>query len=368
MKKWLPVLILCGLLCGCGLLDIATPRASETPAPVFTAAPSPTPVPAASATAVPDPTSASSPAPESTPAAVAGVVTLKDAGSVLYARVGPGKNEEAAGVLENGAVVAVLEDLDGWYEIRFGERELYASSEYIALDPAAQAPGSDIMSFYMKPSSGTESVKDPSGAVDESGNPVMIDQKVTDTLVDVGFLIPEAEIVMIFSTADNFTGVAYYPEPVCLLQAGTAQKLKRAAEMFAKDGYTLRIYDAYRPLSVQRKLFEYVGGDRTYIASPEVGSKHNRGAAVDVTLVDGEGNELEMPSPIHTMNVSSARNNPNMTQTAKANMDYMTRVMEACGFTSYNGEWWHFNDADWAGYMLTDHDLSKVMPFLRKAG
>jgi D-alanyl-D-alanine dipeptidase len=112
---------------------------------------------------------------------------------------------------------------------------------------------------------------------------------------------------------------------------------------------------------VQRKLYEYVGGNRTYIASPEVGSKHNRGAAVDITLVDSQGRELEMPSPIHTMTAAAARDNPDMTEAAKANMDYMTQVMTACGLTPYTGEWWHFNDTDWADYMLTDHDLSKTL-------
>jgi hypothetical protein len=66
-------------------------------------------------------------------------VTLSDKDSVLYARLGPDQNQEAVGVLENGAVVAVLQVLNDWYKIRFGERELYASSGYIVLDPALKA-------------------------------------------------------------------------------------------------------------------------------------------------------------------------------------------------------------------------------------
>lgn len=367
MKKTIPLLLLCALLCGCSLLNSVMPRISESPAPPAT-------LPPAAATATPSPTAAPVPTPtpvptpEPTAAPVAGTVTLKDAGSLLYARVGPSADEEAVGVLENGAVVPVLEDLGDWYRIRFGERELYVSSDYMRLDPAAAAPETNEVCYYVKPSRGYEETDDPSGAVDENGNKVKIQKEVVDNLIDVHYAVPSLDIVMIFSTPDNFTGVEYYPEPVCLLQAGTAAKLKKAQEKFQADGYCIRVYDAYRPLSVQQKLFEFVGGDRTYIASPETGSKHNRGAAVDITLLDSAGNELEMPSQMHTMDTSSARNNPNMTAKAKENMDYMTRIMESCGFSSYNGEWWHFNDDDFAEYMRTDHDLSKALLYIRKAG
>lgn len=370
MRKLLPVLAACALLAGCGFLDIATPRQTG---PSATLPPAPTAV-SVTATAIPAvtptpaPTLTPEPTPEPTAPPIAGTVKLRDAGSVLYARVGPGRNETAVGVIENGAVVPVLETVDGWCRIRFGERELYASADYITLDPAATPPEDIDICYYVRPTTGVELVDDPKGTVDEDGNKVKIEKEVIDNLVDVTAVIPSVDIVMIFSTPDNFTGTQYYPDPVCLLQKGTAEKLRKAQEKFMADGYCIRVYDAYRPLSVQKKLFEFVGGNRTYIASPEVGSKHNRGAAVDMTLIDSEGNELEMPSPIHTMNTDSSRKNPNMTEQARKNMDYMTDIMVECGFTPYNGEWWHFNDKDFDKYMLTDYDLSKVLLYIRKPG
>ena len=124
MKKLLPVFAACALLAGCGFLDIATPRQTG---PSATLPPTPTAVPA-TATAIPAvtptpaPTSTPEPTPEPTAPPVAGTVKLKDAGSMLYARLGPDKDETAVGVIENGAVVPVIETVDGWCKIRFGER------------------------------------------------------------------------------------------------------------------------------------------------------------------------------------------------------------------------------------------------------
>jgi D-alanyl-D-alanine dipeptidase len=176
-------------------------------------------------------------------------------------------------------------------------------------------------------------------------------------LVDVRRYIPDIEYVMIFSTPDNFTGVPLYSRDACMLQKGTVEKLMRAQELFALDGYTIKIYDAYRPSMVSGMLYGIIQ-DTTYIARAGT-STHNRAAAIDITLVDVEtGKELLMPSPMHTFNITSSRGFWGMPSEARANMNYMTSVMVRCGFTTLSTEWWHFNDSDKLKYPPLDYPIS----------
>ncbi len=171
-------------------------------------------------------------------------------------------------------------------------------------------------------------------------------------IVDVKKYLPELEYAMIFSTPDNFTGVTQYERDTCLLQAGTVEKLAKAQEMFEQDGYTIKVYDAYRPSSVSGVLFDLIGNPK-YIARPGT-SSHNRAAAVDISLVDEQGNELEMPTPMHTLNETANRDYEGMTQTARENMDYMTDIMKECGFATIESEWWHFSDSQTGEYPAID--------------
>ena len=98
-----------------------------------------------------------------------------------------------------------------------------------------------------------------------------------------------------YATEDNFTGAIIYPVSICLLRGETAQKLIAAETRFQELGYRIKVWDAYRPISAQRILYDAVV-DKTFIANPENGSRHNRGAAIDITLTDMDGNEIEMPS------------------------------------------------------------------------
>ncbi|MFA5675661.1 MAG: M15 family metallopeptidase [Christensenellales bacterium] len=180
-----------------------------------------------------------------------------------------------------------------------------------------------------------------------------------DCLVDVRQYISDVAIDMVFAKDGNVMGDALYEREVCLLQKGTAEKLKNAQDIFAKDGYGIIIYDAYRPHSVTVAMFEKYNNP-TYVARPKFGSDHNRGAAVDISLLDKNGNTVEMPSPVHTFSSVSHRNSGKMSRKARANMNYMAKVMRSCGFTTINSEWWHFSDTDALEYLRTDHDLNNV--------
>jgi D-alanyl-D-alanine dipeptidase len=178
-------------------------------------------------------------------------------------------------------------------------------------------------------------------------------------LVDVRKYAPEIQISQAFASDDNFLGETMYARPICLLQEATLIKLKRAQEIFAADGYTIKIYDAYRPYDVTVRFGEFMDNP-IYLASPLTGSHHNRGVAVDMTLVDQNGLELEMPSLIHTLNFTSSRLNEEITPEARRNLDYMSAVMESCGFLLYKHEWWHYTDSNRLSYPNLNFNLGEI--------
>lgn len=165
---------------------------------------------------------------------------------------------------------------------------------------------------------------------------------------------PTFEVDLRYATDDNFLGRRVYPsDAVAVLRESTALKLKKANDMFKKDGYRVKILDAYRPLHVQY-IFWYFMPDTRFVADPLRGSKHNRGTSVDITLVDKDGNEIEMGTKFDDFTEKAAYDYAGHTETALKNMKYMREVMEKAGFRGISTEWWHFDDTDWQDYELLD--------------
>lgn len=180
-----------------------------------------------------------------------------------------------------------------------------------------------------------------------------------DHLVDVREYTDDIETFMILAYDDNFSGKPFYERDLCLLQKDTLDKLLAAQEKFKKDGYRIKIYDAYRPQYVQEEMFKIVN-NLLYIANPKKASDHVRGTAVDMTLVDEQGNELEMPTPMHTFNATASIYSKKMSDTARKNMKYMQNIMLNSGFVLYSGEWWHFKDSDFEQYNITSHHFDDI--------
>jgi|GEM_PF-1167421 len=182
-----------------------------------------------------------------------------------------------------------------------------------------------------------------------------------DRAVDLRFYIPTAEYQLLYASADNVTGQALFPA-VPLLEETTAQKLLEASMLFQKDGYRLLIYDVYRPMTAQQRLFSVVQ-DVRFVHDPEEGpSAHQLGRAVDLTLIDlRTGRAIEMPTQIYSFTTQASRINQALwTKTAERNLDYMTRILESVGFESSQTEWWHFEYNGDGGAMDPDIDLSSL--------
>ncbi|HZK84075.1 MAG TPA: CapA family protein [Desulfosporosinus sp.] len=168
---------------------------------------------------------------------------------------------------------------------------------------------------------------------------VMAADKNTD-FVEIQQIIPSVVLDIKYATTDNFTHNKLYNSSSALLRQGTADKLKLVADEVEKKGYQLKLWDAYRSPDAQFKMWNLVP-DTRYVANPYKGySNHSRGSAVDVTLIDLQGNEIPMPTGYDDFIAAAARANENV------NATYLQTVMLKHGFKKLATEWWHFDDQD----------------------
>jgi D-alanyl-D-alanine dipeptidase len=181
-----------------------------------------------------------------------------------------------------------------------------------------------------------------------------------NSLIDLEKLDNSFIIDIKYASADNFMGKKLYPINKCVLQYETALKLINANKYAKSLGYKLKILDAYRPLSVQRLMWETMPDDN-FVAPPTRGSKHNRGCAVDVTLVDSEGKELEMPSPFDDFSEKAWITYDSALDHQLQNRELLAKIMTASGFQRIRTEWWHFNDPDFNQYPLLDVSLESFL-------
>lgn len=187
----------------------------------------------------------------------------------------------------------------------------------------------------------TTTVPSTSVAPQETTSPVPDD---ADFVAAADF-VPNLRVELAYATADNFTGQQIYAFSSCYLRYGTVTKLVDAAELLAQQGLGILIWDGYRPLYAQQKLWD-ICPDPNYVSKPGTGSQsHCRGIAVDITLYDiNSGKILEMPSAFDDFSAKGDRDYSDCTQQAAENAVLLENVMVSCGFKPYSGEWWHYSD------------------------
>lgn len=167
-----------------------------------------------------------------------------------------------------------------------------------------------------------------------------------EDFVSVADCVPGVRVELKYATEDNFTGQVIYDFTEAYLRYGTVQKLSAAQEALGGQGYSLLIWDAFRPTAAQFRLWE-VCPDPVYVANPERGfSSHSRGNTVDVTLVFPDGSPVEMPTGFDDFSPLADRDYSDVPESAAAHARLLEDVMAECGFRPYSGEWWHFSDTD----------------------
>lgn len=236
--------------------------------------------------------------------------------AVILCLAGCGKSEENEG--------ARLEKQETEAEIENSEDDVSDAEEAAWQDISEEAPESDSKDDFV-----------PKEPPESKGSFVLIQDYIPNVYMDLKY-----------ATDDNFTGKVIYDFNSAYLRYGTVEKLGRVSEELAKDGYALKIWDAFRPVSAQFKLWE-ICPDPTYVANPNNGySSHSRGNTVDLTIVTLEGGEVEMPTGFDDFSQKADRDYSDCGKTEAENASYLENIMEKNGFEGYQGEWWHYSDTE----------------------
>lgn len=166
-----------------------------------------------------------------------------------------------------------------------------------------------------------------------------------DEYVLVKKYIPDIYVELMYATDNNFTGVRIYDFTDAYLRYGTVKKLANVQKELKEQGYSLKIWDAYRPFEAQQKLWE-VYPDPNYVANPADGmKKHNLGGTVDITMVAADGSIIQMPTEFDDFSLKADRNYSDIdNEEAVNNVMILQNAMENNGFTGYQGEWWDYSD------------------------
>ncbi len=202
-------------------------------------------------------------------------------------------------------------------------------------------------------------------------------QTAEDELVNPKELIPDIVIDLRYSSADHkFLNLPtgdmqlpkFYTANECLMLLKAANMLKVAQDSLRKirthngvsypQGIGIKIWDGYRPRAVQY-LFFAIYPNPTYIADPNTGSKHNRGGAIDLTLIDlATGQELQMPTKFDDFSIQASQSYNNLSQAAIANRLLLRTIMnDYAGFSIYEDEWWHYEVPNASSYPLLDFQM-----------
>ena len=178
-------------------------------------------------------------------------------------------------------------------------------------------------------------------------------------LVDVTTLDSTIKLDIRYATENNFLGTPLYDRPRAMLQRPAAEALARANAILRPLRYTLMVFDAYRPWYVTKIFWDATPDSlRWLVANPAQGSRHNRGAAVDVTLYDLENNRpVEMPSTYDEATTRARADYPGGTSLQRYHRALLRRVLEQEGFTVNPLEWWHFDYEDWREYPISNRPI-----------
>lgn len=184
-------------------------------------------------------------------------------------------------------------------------------------------------------------------------------------LVNLKTFIPSLMVEMPYATVHNFTKTILYKNPKAYLRREPAKALKKIQDELHKRGLSLKVYDAFRPFSVSCKMWQLIHDSR-YVADPEKGSGHNRGLAVDLTLIDlRTGNELDMGTGFDSFTDSANHAFTQLPETVLTNRQTLKTIMEKYGFNSLPTEWWHYSWSTKHEYEIIDLNFDELNDVLK---
>lgn len=188
---------------------------------------------------------------------------------------------------------------------------------------------------------------------------------VPEYLVDLRQVLKNAEFDIRYAGARNFMGRRLYPCDACFLEQSAAQALAKTEKVIRRYGLRFRIYDAYRPLAVTRQMWNRIGDPR-YVANPKTGSRHNRGCAIDLTLLDSRGRNLDMGTEFDDFSEQSHTAYANFPAEVLGNRALLREIMASAGFGVIRTEWWHFDGPNWHEFPVLDVSLNALNRLSRR--
>ena len=191
--------------------------------------------------------------------------------------------------------------------------------------------------------------------------PPSTDQTRESSLVDLSLAAPGIRVDLRYATENNFLGHILYDGKTALLQEPVTESLTRVQILLSSQGLGLIVYDAYRPWWVTKVFWDVMPIDsRTFLADPALGSKHNRGCAVDVGLIEsGTGKILPMPSAFDEFSERAFVSYSKGTDEERANRDLLISTMGQESFSVISAEWWHFDHDLWPKYPILNEPVPK---------
>ena len=157
-----------------------------------------------------------------------------------------------------------------------------------------------------------------------------------------------------YSSSDNFTKKKILSNQICLIHKIAYEHLELAANIAEKLSFTLKIFDAYRPVFVQNKLWEYYP-DPNFIVPPSKGSPHSRGIAIDLTLTNFNGEQLDMGTDFDEFSKLSYHGNLDISEKAYKNRMILLGIMTDAGWDFFRNEWWHYQLFNSKKYPIIDN-------------
>ena len=182
-------------------------------------------------------------------------------------------------------------------------------------------------------------------------------------LVELAKQVPTIKLDIRYATTNNLFGTVFYSEARAFMQRPAAEALVRVDRKLREQGYGLLIHDAYRPWYVTKVFWDATPQDKKiFVADPSQGSRHNRGAAVDLTLYDLKtGKPVEMVGTYDETADRSSPDYPGGTSLQRWHRKLLRDAMESEGFTVYEAEWWHFDYKDWRHYPIGNEKFDKII-------
>lgn len=173
-------------------------------------------------------------------------------------------------------------------------------------------------------------------------------------LVEIKKAIPSIVLDIRYATKNNFMQQVMYKQARAFARKPVVEQLKKIQFILNKQGYGLKIFDAYRPYAITLAFYEKAS-DKNFVANPAKGSKHNRGCAVDLTIIELKtGKDVPMPTPYDSFAPEAAPHFDKLPAAVIKNRDFLIATMQANGFRVIYNEWWHFDFNGWQNYELMD--------------